>query len=211
MELYGLSREEIKARGILIGDYYKMEVGEPLEVSVMRKVNRNDVLSYSLSPHKQEDKFMIKYCPNNVVLFDKDFVESGNLSNYVSCHIEKEHSTVIVGNPDKYELKSGILATTGTLSLNGLVQKNRSIYFSSQLSSEMVKKRVHLVSVGLLGNSLFGLFHISRERGLAISIDDSETQAMSVVSMKTRDCLSWDELDIEDWFDKCQVRSVQAQ
>lgn len=210
MELYGLTREDIKNLAVLDGDFYTLTIGHEVEVTVVRKSNSNNVLTSSLSKSKLEDKFMTKYKPNNVIYFDKDFVESKKRANYVSCQINRKSNTVFVGNPEKYPIKSGVLATTGILSLNGLVQRQRKIFYSSQLSYGSAKTKITLLSVGLRGDSLFGLYHIPRERGLAISVDDSESMGFSVVSEKTRDCWNWGILNVDDWFDKCKVQECEG-
>lgn len=208
MELYGLTRKDIKSLAVLNGDYYTLTVGSEVEVTVVRKINSNNVLTSSLSKSKLEDKFMTKYKPNNIIYFDKDFVDSEKCSNYVSCQIDRKSCTVFVGSPEKYLIKSGVLATTGILSLNGFVQKQRNIFYSSQLSGSSAKNKITLLSVGLRGDNLFGLYHIPRERGLAISVDDSESMGLSVVSEKIRDCWNWGILHVDDWFDRCKVQAV---
>lgn len=206
MDLYGISREEIKANAVLTGDYYVYSFGERVEVSTIRKRNSNEILSYSLSPDKAEDKFMIKYTPNNVIYFDKDFVDSDDKTMCISCHIDDDNARVLIGKLDKYEIKSGVLVPTGILSVNGLVQKNRHIYYSNKSSISSLKRRINLLSVGVLGDKLYGVYHIAKARGIAFSSDDETTQAISTVTLKPRDCISWNYLDIEDWFENCQLR-----
>lgn len=210
MELFGLSRTDILNNSVIKDNYYAMTMGEQVEVTALRKRNSNNILIQSLSKKQSEDKFMVKYIPNNVVYFDKELIDSEIPLKYVSCKIDRKSCCVFVGRPEKYQISSGVLATTGVLSLNGMVEVDRDIYYGSHLTSTSLKTKVTLLSVGLRGDSLFGLFHIPRERGIAVSVDNKTQKGVSVASMRERDCWNWGTCCVEDWFDKCKVTPDQG-
>lgn len=204
MELYGITKSEIKDLAVLEGDYYKLTTGRAIEVTVIRKNNSNIVLTQNLSSDVQQDKFMVRYRPNNMVYFDRDFIDDDKAC-YISCQIDKENNCVKIGKPDKYPISSGVIATTGVLSLNGLVEENRVILYSNRLSDEAVKKKVTLLSVGLKGDELFGLVHIPRHKGIAISVDGTQTMGKSVASEKERNCWEWKSMTIDDLFTSYKI------
>lgn len=213
MILYGITKEEIRKFATKTDDgaFYALSVGQPIEVTVIKKRNENNVLSSALVVNKLEDKFMIKYQPNNEILFDTDFVESKNDVNLVSCEVDTKLSKLLVGLPEKYSAQSGYLVASGVLSLNGLVEAQRKIYYCPQLTSENAKRKITLLSVGLKGTSdLFGFFLVKNERGIAVSVDDTQSTAVSV-SSKTKwekNRHSWKSFCIEDFFKSCKVKEV---
>ena len=82
-----------------------------------------------------------------------------------------------------------------------LVQCHRKIYYSSNLSPLLVKRKVKVLAVGLKGEKLFGMFYVPQNRGLAVSVDYTESMGFSAESKKYRECWNWEHLCIDDWFD----------
>lgn len=204
MLFYGLMTTQVKALCPKQGKYYVLRLGEKIEVTSIKRLNTNTVLSGSLSSNKVEDKLMIKYYPNNIIYFDEELIEGYATLSSVSCEVDKETYTVKVGRQGKYSVNQGVLALSGVLSANGLVERQRAILSNSQVQSK-VRGRVRVLSVGVAGSDLFGLFLARNERGIAVSLDDSDSLALSVKNLQVRDCSDWAKSYIEDWFVGCKV------
>lgn len=205
MEFYNLDKQKIRSHSTLSDDYYIFTLGDKVEVTTTKKQNSNDILSKFLSSEKKEDKLMIRYFPSNVLYFDKDFIDSEVGCNAVSCRIDKDSFSVYIGKKEKYEIKSGVLAFSGVLSSNNYVESMRYVYSNSQISLTGMKDKVKLISVGLLGDDLFGLYLLPKERGLAISSDYSKDLSYSVKTWNLKDNSSWDRFCINDWFKNCKI------
>lgn len=205
MEFYNLDKQKVKSHSEVTENYYIFKLGDKIEVTTTKKQNSNDVLSNFLSSEKKEDKLMIRYFPSNTIYFDKDFIENEGGCNSVSCRIDKSSFSVYVGKQDKYEIKSGVLAFSGVLSSNNYIESMRYVYSNSQISVSGMKDKVKLISVGLLGDDLFGLYLLPKERGLAISSDSSKDLSYSVKTWNLRDYSSWSRFCINDWFKNSKI------
>lgn len=205
MEFYNLDKDRIRSCSEIRGDYYVFTLGSRIEVISTKKSNSNDVLSNFLSSEKKEDRMMIKYYPSNTLYFDRDFIDSDASCNFVSCKIDKSSFSVYIGKIDKYEIKSGVLAFTGVLSSNNYVESMRYVYSNSQLSDSGVKSKVKLISVGMLGDSLFGLYLLPKERGIAISADSSMDLSYSVKTWNLKDYSTWSKCCVNDWFKASKI------
>ena len=201
MELYGITKDIIFRLSEKDGDYYKLKLGDRLTVRTTHKRNSNEILVNNLAEQKSSDKFMVKYQPSNEIWFDKELIESDKDLKYVSCSVDSESCRVLVGKSNKYDAIGGVIATSGILSLNNLVQCHRKIYYSSNLSPLLVKRKVKVLAVGLKGEKLFGMFYVPQNRGLAVSVDYTESMGFSAESKKYRECWNWEHLCIDDWFD----------
>lgn len=207
MEFYNLSKDYIRAKSELIGAYYKYTIGNKVEVTTVKKRNANNLLSTCLSSNKKEDKMMIRYYPNNIIYFDKDFIDN-NDSNLASCFIDVDSFSVYIGKVGKYEINSGVLSFTGVLSINNLVQEQRYVYSNSQISDSDTKSKIRIFSVGVLGEELYGLYFIPKERGLAISSDVYNHLAYSVKTWNLKDFSSWSKFSLEDWFKGNKIEEI---
>ena len=207
MEFYNLNKDTIRAKSTLVGDYYVFNIGNRIEVTSMKKKDSNNILSNCLSSTKKEDKLMIKYFPSNIIYFDKDFINEDD-SDLCSCSIDVSTCSVYIGRENKYNIQFGVLAFSGILSANNLVESMRYVYCNSQLSDKSTKSKVNILSVGVLNDKLFGLFFLSKERGLAISSDSSLDLSYSVKTWKLQDYSSWNKYCIEDWFQGSKITLV---
>lgn len=215
MIFYGLTKEEVLARGSHVGEYYVLDLGDRVEISVLQK-NKNKatgILSSCVALNKVEDKFGVKYSPNNKIYFDAEFLLSETSSmNNVSYTIDRVRNRVIIGDSVKYDIQyDGFLTLSGRLSLNGYVSEERPIYFSSRVVSQAASK-VQVLSVGALGNTLFGLYHIAPQAGVAIGSDDASTHSDWAISTKTgrgRSCPNWHDFYLGDWFETCDISVVE--
>lgn len=204
MLFYGLSPEQVRCLGHNNGKYYAFELGERVEITCTKRANSNVILSGSLSSNKIEDKFMIKYYPSNTLYFDAELIENAEDFSSVSCSIDRNTCSVYIGVSTKYEIRQGVLTLSGAISANGLIQRQRAFLSNSQLGGR-IKEKVRILSVGILGDNLVGLFLSQRERGIAVSIDDSDVVALSTKTLQLRPCDGWGKYFIDDWFDKCKI------
>ena len=205
MIFYGISPKLVKQLGVCEDEYYKLCLGRRVEVTSMKKNNPNTVLTYSLSSSKVEDNFMVKYYPCNYIYFDKDIIDDSDRFAAVSCTVDRNMFSVYIGKVEKYEIRQGILALSGELSANMLVERQRAVYGNTQIATTL-QQRVRILSVGLLGESLYGLLLLPRDRGLAVAVDGSDELALSAKNLQLRTCYDWKKFYIEDWFEQCKVQ-----
>lgn len=210
MMFYGMTMDEIRRMSSRINDqYYVINLGEQVEVDVLKKDagRATKFLSECLAEDRSEDKLGITYKPSNKIYFDADFIDnSGSDLSSISCLIDAKSSRVVIGEFKKYPIKSGTLTLSGTLSLNGYLQFQRPIYFSERVASR-AECSLSVVSLGLLDDSLFGLYLIPSKVGVAIGelTDLGENDlGFSVKTYKLRDCTDWKPLYIDDLFSKCR-------
>lgn len=207
MVLYGITPKQVRTFGIKEGDRYKFCLGTEIEVTTTKKANANQILTGSLSSHKHEDALMMKYNPSNVIYFDADLVEVWQNFLSVSCEIDKKTYAVRIGISGRYPINGGILALSGVMSANGLVERQRAIFCNAQMAGRIYEK-VRILSVGALRQNLLGVFLVQRERGIAVGVDDSEYTAISAKTLNYRQCMDWSSFYIDDWFDNCRVTVV---
>ena len=216
MLIVGLDASQVKRLAVCKDKYYALSLGDKIEVTSIKKFNKNTVLSGVLSSNKIEDNLMVRYYPSNVIYFDKTLIDEYEMSesefglNNVSCSVDRNTCSVYIGADNKYEINQGVLTLSGILSANGLVEHHRAIYSNSQMGAG-VQSKVRILSVGMAGDNLIGLFLVQRERGIAIGVDTDVPTARIGVSAKTcqlRDCANWHAFYIDDWFSKCKIGVV---
>ncbi len=206
MEFYNLDRKLIKRKSTITDNYYAYTLGNRVEITSIKKRNSNDVLSRCLSSRKVEDKLMIKYQPSCIIYFDMDFIDNTD-TKLASCYIEVDTGCVFIGRYGKYPINTGVLCFSAVLSANDLVERERLIYSNSQISQEGIKSKIRILSVGLKGDNLFGLYFIPKERGIALS-SDSGCLAYSVNTWVLKDFSDWSSMCLEDWFKGNKIMEV---
>lgn len=212
MMFYGLSKEDIKRAGSLINDQYVFNLGEQIEVDSLKSSSSRATafLSTYLAETKSDDGLTLTYKPSNKVFFDKSLIDSNCSLDNVSLHINKEEGKVIIGRYSDYEFRQGVLALSGELSLNGYLKYHRPLYFSAKAALR-ASQNVSVLSVGQLGDDLFGLYLVPIKVGIAVGevseYDDSDC-GFSVKNMKLRDCSDWKAIYIDDLFSGCLVHSL---
>lgn len=216
MLIVGLDAVQVKRLAVRKDKYYALSLGDKIEVTSIKKFNKNTVLSGVLSSNKIEDNLMVRYYPSNVIYFDKTLIDEYEMYEYefgfnnVSCSVDRNTCSVYIGAENKYEINQGVLTLSGILSANGLVEHHRAIYSNSQMGAG-VQSKVRILSVGRAGDDLIGLFLVQRERGIAVGVDTDAPAARIGVSAKTcqlRDCANWHAFYIDDWFNKCKIGVV---
>lgn len=203
MVFLGLDKKNIQDSSELQGDgLYRYQLGEKVEVFTRSKSHVNDILSKNLSSDSAEDKFMIRYTPINEVFFTKEFLEdSGDMGkNFASCMVSDK---VCIGETNRYPTNNGVLAFTGVLSINSIVERDRGIKCSSQIESILVNK-VKVLACGVRHDTLFGLFYIPSERG--ISVEEDNGVYISAKNLGVDNHKDWHKFTLDTWFQGASVR-----
>lgn len=189
------------------GDY-RYSLGDMVEITTIKMSNHNTLMSGNLASSIKEDKFMMKYLPSNTIYFTEKLVSGGSMDN-ISCYLDKETNSVYIGTYDEYEMKSGVLMFSGILGLNKYVESERYIYVNSKMTNN-IKKYVMVLSVGALGDKLFGLYYIPNRRGIAVRYGTSLTTGVSVSSFKKVHCADYKKFTISDWFSGTKIRVCEG-
>ena len=206
MIFYGLDKRNIKENSDLIDGFYRYELGNKVEVTSLKKKHVNDILARNLSSEVKEDKLMVKYYPTNVVFFKKDFIDSINDKNFVSCLLTKESCSAFVGSAEDFPINSGILAFSGVLSLNNMVQHDRVILCNSQMN-DYARSKIRILACGIRDDKLLALYYIPSERGLALSCDEGG-MCISAKSLMYKNYSNWDTFTLEDWFEGVKIKEI---
>lgn len=219
MQLKGVTLNEIRQWSVYDPDLdaYVFTLGDRLEVTSMQKKHVNRVLSSRLSFNVLEDRMMVKYTPSNIVLFDTELIERTTPVTNISCEIDSITKQLKVGLMNKYQQGTGILMLSGKLSANGFIEQHYNILSGSQLSRSNAVTKISLLSVGLSGHRLCGVFLIPQERSLAYTDESMVSEhsprnamlAYSTVTHGLRRCENWGRLIIDDWFDGATVAKAQ--
>ena len=185
-----------------VGDRYRFTLGEPIQVTTTRRKNVNRELSV-LSKSCMEDKFMLRYTPNNEIYFDADFIEG--VGDSASLRIDADTSEVIIGKATKSSQR-GVLVFSHSLALTGQANDEIRILGNTQTSKNSLLRMVHILAVGYNNGKLFGLFQVPVRRGIALWKEGMGANAgFTVLGRSVRDCTRWSSYTIDDWFSGCKV------
>ena len=206
MIFYGLDKRSILQDSVLVDDFYRYELGSKIEVTSLKKKHVNEILAGNLSSQVKEDKMMVRYYPTNEIYFKKDFLESVSTENFSSYLISKESCCTYIGSTGDFPINSGILAFSGVLSLNNMVERERLISCNSQME-DYARRKIKILACGLRGDKLYALFYIPSERGLALSCDDNN-MCISAKSLTLADYSSWSKFNLSDWFEGVRIREI---
>lgn len=207
MIFYGLDKKSILENSELVDGYYKYKLGNKVEVTSLKKKHVNEILTKNLSSQVKEDKLMVRYYPTNEIFFKKDFLDSTNDKNFSSFCVQKESYSTFIGNTKDFTITSGILAFSGVLSLNNMIEKDRVILCNSQME-DYVRKKVKILACGLRSDKLLALYYIPSERGLALSCDTGN-MSISAKSLIIKNYSNWGTYTLDDWFDGVKVREIE--
>lgn len=188
-------------------DFKEYIMGNQVTVTAMKKFDENLLVAKTLSSDFSEDKFMVKYSPNNKIYFSNKFLSTENEGNFASCYIDEETCSVYIGSAEEFPIKSGVLVFSGVLSLNNMVERDRDLYCNDRVLSTF-KHRVKILSLGVRGDKLFGLYLVPSERGIAVGVDGANNLGISTSSLKVRDCSAHNKFSIIDWFKNAKIMEV---
>jgi hypothetical protein len=153
---------------------------------------------------------MIRYEPTNKVYFDRQLLEDTQTGgNYISCFIDEKTSRVIIGKPENYPIKNGVLTFSGNLSMNNLVETTKMILGNSKTIAT-IKDRAKVLAVGMKNGQLFGLYHIGNSNGLAVSIPKRKGFGVSTKTLKIKDCSDYIGFTLDDWFEGTRIMTKEA-
>ena len=197
----------LKNSKVVDGGYYEYTLGSPLEITTIKSANSNKLISKNLSSNVKDDKLMIKYSPTNKILFSSKFLHSDTEEVFASCFIDRDTNSVFIGLPNEFEGCNGVLAFSGYLSANNLVEEDRNVLCNMRFKNT-IKERVRVLSIGVRGDKLYALWYIPSARGIAMSVRGSKDKGVSTTTYKTIQCKEYFNFTIKDWFDYAKVREL---
>lgn len=213
MILRGINLSEVDEK--LDENTYVKKIGSEAEVSVLKKRDTAPMLSTSLGRVIQEDKFMKRYVPSNVILFDADLIDSIEYSNSImteNLSFTIQDGAVRVGKRNKYRGKSGILCTSSVLDYYSRADGVNKILSCKNVSREVLVSSIDVLGLGIAKNlytdsdMLVGLMYLPCTKGYAVS--DNYMEEGTGISSYTgceRDCTNWNEHTLDEWFSRAKI------
>ena len=184
-------------------------LGSPVQVMTNRKSNLNDVL-YTTTSDKKSDKLMVKYNPSNSVFFTKRLLLGSGVDGNVHVSVKVDSGNrVIIGDCMEFAMASGILTFSGFMGYNNLVEEERTI-FGNNKNFNLIKKKIKILSIGISGNKLYGLYYIPSSKGIGVSTGRKPSLCISPYTLKEIYCDGFDSYSIDDWFKNTRVKELQA-
>lgn len=205
MKFVDFNKSNILENSILEGSYYVYSLGSPVEITTMKSLHKNNLIARNLADNLKEDKLMIKYSPTNMIYFSRSFLESESDEFFASCYIDSENGCLYVGNLNEFGNMSGVLAFSGYLSLNNLVEEDRPILCTERMKTTIME-RIRVMSLGVKGDKLYGLFYIPSVKGIKLSARGRLDRGISPITYKEGVCKSYSAFTIKDWFDRAKVK-----
>ena len=207
MKFVDFNKSDILKDSVLEDGFYIYSLGTPVEITSMKSLHKNDLIASNLAEDVKEDKLMVKYSPTNKVYFSKEFLESNNDDNFASCFVDSKNGCLYIGTVGEFGNMSGILAFSGYLSLNKLVEEDRYILCTERMKTTIME-RIRVMSLGVKGDKLYGLFYIPSVKGLKLSIRGRNNYGISPVTYKESICRNYSSFSIKDWFDNAKVKEI---
>lgn len=208
MLFYGLNKLAISGFSeVVVEDgceYYKFVVGSPVMISVLKKSDRNKLMSNVLCMDKDEDNFMRTYMPVNTILFERDFVD-GDISD-LSCSCQVDDGSLRVGFLESFPVKDGMLSFSGVLDRDGEVDSDLLIY-SGKMVNSVTLDNVRVLSAGMRDGELFGLMFVPAIKGLAVGRRGWQ-DCVSSVTARVIQAENWKGYPFEKWFEGMLVMEV---
>lgn len=202
MKFVDLNKEEVKRVSRHENGFYVYILGSSVEVTSIKSKHCNSLMSSSLSSDVKEDKLMVRYTPANTIYFSEDFIESE--SCFASCYIDDSVGSVFIDTPTKFGGNTGILAFSGYLSLNNMVEEDRPILCTQKMLSTIMN-RIRVLSLGVRGDKLYGLFYLPASKGIKLSIRGSSSTGLSTMTYKEGNSENYKAFTIKDWFDRAKI------
>lgn len=205
MKFVDLNKADILRNSVLEDEYYIYTLGTSVEITSMKSLHKNDLIASNLADDLKEDKLMVRYSPTNKIYFSQKFLESDTDENFASCYIDSKNGCLYIGTVGEFGNMSGILAFSGYLSLNNLVEEDRCILCTERMKTTIME-RIQVMSLGVKGDKLYGLFYIPSVKGLKLAIRGRSFIGISPVTYKNSSCKNYSSFSIKDWFDKAKVK-----
>lgn len=201
MKFLDFDRESIRREGELLGSHYIYQVGSPIEVTAVRSLHKNELLAKKLSSQLKDDRLMTRYCPTNKVYFSRGLIENTNGDDFVSCYVDDKNCSLYIGSAEEYGRMSGILTFSAYLSLNNMVEENKTILCTSKMRAT-VMNNVRIMALGLLDDNVYGLMYIPGIKGLKVAERGNMDYGVSPITYKSGAAKGYQRFTIESWFDE---------
>lgn len=205
MKFVDFNKDEILRESTLENGFYIYTLGSPVEITAVKSLHKNNLIAKNLADNLKEDKLMIKYSPTNKIYFSQNFLESDTDDFFASCYIDSKNGCLYVGTLNEFGNMSGILVFSGYLSLNNLVEEDRPILCTEKMRTTIME-RIRVMSLGVKGDKLYGLFYIPSVKGIMLSIRGRQDKGISTITYKDSVCRNYSSFTIKDWFDRAKVK-----
>ena len=111
MNFIGLIKDDILKNSVMTEDgYYRYILGEPLEVTTIKNINSNKLISSNLTARKLEDELMIRYTPTNEIYFSREFLELKYYKNFASLFIDYNIPRIYIGAPSEFKSTNSVVS-----------------------------------------------------------------------------------------------------
>ncbi len=188
--------------------FYRFSLGRPVEVMTLKSDNSNKMLASVLNAEKLDDKFLLRYKPTPFVFFSEKFLRDENEKNVASIFIDSNSSCAFVGHLEEFSSTNGVLCMSSFLTANLGVDGDRRI-FSGSGSGESILKRIQILSLGVRGDELLGLFYIPNTRGIYLEKSYESPYCFSLTNGREKLSESMLSYTIEDWFVGAKIKEVK--
>jgi hypothetical protein len=207
MRILNLDKSVILRYSVYKEPYYEYCLGEPLEIISTKAKHSNQLMADNLSSNKLEDRFMLKYSPTNKIYFTENFLKGKTDENFISCLVDEKTSRVIIGRPEEFPLKTGVITFSHRLSMNDKPDKEICVYANSKVANT-VKQRVKILAIGVKDNITVGLIYVSNSKGLAVELLDKENIGISTQTLREKNLTGYTKYSLDNWFNQARVRRL---
>lgn len=146
-----LNKQQILENGLKTADYKVLyKLGSPVDITCMRKSNKNKALAETYALQAKSDKVMMRYRPGFEIVFDEDYL----LSDLRSCSMKVDKGVVHIGRSVEYDETKGTLVFSGLWGANGVYEG------STTIDGNDIYNDCSVIAMGMNKGRLFGLFHI---------------------------------------------------
>lgn len=197
-------------------EHYVFELGTQVSIDSMKKADKNNTLK-NLSTSFREDRFISRYTPTNVILFDKDLVDDEDIVSVdcvtkgLSYELDEQENCIRIGKQGKYKNWSGLLVFSHTLLYNCVLGDDIEVMRAKNISEDTMLKTVKVLSVGASTRvdgvtDVVGLYYIPHTRGYAYRPSSViKGRGITTLALKEKDCDKYTSYRISNWFDKAKV------
>ena len=203
MKFIELDKNDIINHSVYNDGFYEYTIGSPVEITSIKSGHMNNIMAKNLSSDCKEDSLMVKYSPTNTIYFSEEFIKS--VDNYVSFNIE--NNKLYIGTASQFGSDNGILVFSGYFSANRLIEQDRPILCTPKMKATIMSS-IRVLSLGVLGDKLCGLFYIPATKGLKVSTKKRGTLGISPINYKETFCNNYEQFTIKDWFDLAKIEEI---
>lgn len=188
--------------------FNKFDLGDSVSVLTPKSTHKNLVTEKNLASRVSSDNLMVKYEPSASIYFSESLLADNTDNNLVSISFNDKLCSLFVGLPSEFELTGGVIAFSGWLSANGMVEKDRKIY-GNIYTYDNLKTKCRVLSLGVRRNMIFGIFYIPNTRGILIGEQDNDFFGITTTNFKMRPIQDCKGFTIKDWFEGTKIRVLE--